>query len=266
MYNNISILEQLTAAIEQSGANLAPTYQEYMPLAFAIANSCGEEGRAFFHRICRMSPKYCREEADKLYGHSLQKGTGRNSLGTVFHLAEMAGVKLDKKLANLQNLQPSLTPPHTCVPNSATQAQAAAPTLSGTPPVHLPCFPDYHWPAFLQQIIDCGDSPAQRDILLLGSVTVLGSTINRLVSIMYGRKKQISVPANFHHRPARFRKRSTDLDAPPGRAHTRLPDGHVPGKNERIPPGQGTMGRAGQAKSRHPRTRTALYENAPHSR
>ena len=190
MYNNISILEQLTAAIEQSGANLAPTYQEYMPLAFAIANSCGEEGRAFFHRICRMSPKYCREEADKLYGHALQKGTGRNSLGTVFHLAEMAGVKLDKKLANLQNLQPSLTPPHTCVPNNATQAPAAAPTLSGTPPVHLPCFPDYRWPAFLQQIIDCGDSPAQRDILLLGSVTVLGSTINRLVSIMYGRKNK----------------------------------------------------------------------------
>ena len=45
MNDSISILEQLVTAIEQAGVNVAPTYQEYMPLAFAIANSCGEEGR-----------------------------------------------------------------------------------------------------------------------------------------------------------------------------------------------------------------------------
>ena len=105
MNDSISILEQLVTAIEQAGVNVAPTYQEYMPLAFAIANTCGEEGRTRFHRICRISEKYHHDEADKLYGHALTKGTGRNSLGTVFHLAEVAGVKMDPKLANLQNLQ-----------------------------------------------------------------------------------------------------------------------------------------------------------------
>lgn len=105
MNDSISILEQLVTAIEQAGVNVAPTYQEYMPLAFAIANCCGEEGRTRFHRICRISEKYHHDEADKLYGHALTKGTGRNSLGTVFHLAEVAGVKMDPKLANLQNLQ-----------------------------------------------------------------------------------------------------------------------------------------------------------------
>ena len=105
MNDSISILEQLVTAIEQAGVNVAPTYQEYMPLDFAIANSCGEEGRTRFHRICCISEKYHHDEADKLYGHALTKGTGRNSLGTVFHLAEVAGVKMDPKLANLQNLQ-----------------------------------------------------------------------------------------------------------------------------------------------------------------
>ena len=38
MNDSISILEQLVTAIEQAGVNVAPTYQEYMPLAFAIAN------------------------------------------------------------------------------------------------------------------------------------------------------------------------------------------------------------------------------------
>lgn len=33
-----------------------------MPIAFAIANDCGEAGRTFFHRICRMSEKYVSTE------------------------------------------------------------------------------------------------------------------------------------------------------------------------------------------------------------
>ena len=43
--NPLSDLERLVAAIEHQGANIAPTYQEYMPIAFATANDCGEAGR-----------------------------------------------------------------------------------------------------------------------------------------------------------------------------------------------------------------------------
>lgn len=204
MNDSISILEQLVTAIEQAGVNVAPTYQEYMPLAFAIANSCGEEGRTRFHRICRISEKYHHDEADKLYGHALTKGTGRNSLGTVFHLAEVAGVKMDPKLANLQNLQSLHTHTRARVsynahpdasdgtPPDAVFTDPASPLSDGVSktilPARLPSFPDYRWPAFLQGIIDCGNSPAQRDILLLGAATVLGSTLNKLVSFVYGRK------------------------------------------------------------------------------
>jgi len=39
--NQLSDLERLVAAIEHQGANIAPTYQEYMPIAFATANDCG---------------------------------------------------------------------------------------------------------------------------------------------------------------------------------------------------------------------------------
>ena len=78
--NELDIIEQLTIAAEQAGANLAPTYQEYMPLAFAIANSCGEAGRSFFHRLCSLSAKYRQADADKLYNHALQSGRGGNSL------------------------------------------------------------------------------------------------------------------------------------------------------------------------------------------
>ena len=199
--NDIDIIEQLTIAVEQAGINLAPTYQEYMPLAFAMGNSCGEAGRGFFHRLCRLSDKYRQDEADKLYSHALQHGRGGNSLGTVLHLAQLAGVRLDKKLANLQNLQAPLAPPHTCVREQKQAEQTKK--LSAEPiSVSLPCFPDYRWPGFLQQVIDCGDTSAQRDILLLGAVTVFGASINRLLSFTYGRKSKYPCLQTFVIAPA----------------------------------------------------------------
>jgi len=182
--NPLSDLERLVAAIEHQGANIAPTYQEYMPIAFATANDCGETGRTFFHRICRLSEKYLYEEADKLYDHALKAGNGRNGLGSVFHRAEIAGVKTDKQLAdtfrqyprenkNPSNLQAPLTPTH-----AHTYAREDLP----------PAFPDYPWPPFIKQMIDCGNSIAQRDILLLGVFTVLGGTLNKRVRVLYGQK------------------------------------------------------------------------------
>ena len=182
--NPLSDLERLVAAIEHQGANIAPTYQEYMPIAFATANDCGETGRTFFHRICRLSEKYVYEEADKLYDHAFKAGNGRNGLGSVFHWAEIAGVKTDKQLAdtfrqyprenkNPSNLQAPLTPTH-----AQTYAREDLP----------PAFPDYPWPPFIKQMIDCGNSIAQRDILLLGVFTVLGGTLNKRVRVLYGQK------------------------------------------------------------------------------
>lgn len=179
--NPLSDLERLVVAIEKQGANIAPTYQEYMPIAFAIANDCGEAGRTFFHRICRMSEKYVSGEADKLYDHALKGGNGRNGLGSVFHLADLAGVKLDKSMAEagkLSNFQ-TFTPPshtHTCTHEEPPEKNVP------------PAFPEYPWPAFLKRMIGRGDTPAQRDILLLGAITVLGATLNKSLRISYGRK------------------------------------------------------------------------------
>lgn len=179
--NPLSDLERLVAAIEKQGANIAPTYQEYMPIAFAIANDCGEAGRTFFHRICRMSEKYVSTEADKLYDHALKGGNGRNGLGSVFHLADLAGVRLDKSLAEagkLSNFQTFTPPSHTHTCTHEEQSVKNVP----------PAFPEYPWPAFLKRMIGRGDTPAQRDILLLGAITVLGATLNKSIRISYGRK------------------------------------------------------------------------------
>lgn len=101
---SIELLQRLVDAVEKSGADIAPTYQEYMSMAFAIANSCGEQGRTYFHRLCRISEKYRPTDADKLYNNALKDGHRKNSLGSVWHLAEQAGVTIDMNLARLQDL------------------------------------------------------------------------------------------------------------------------------------------------------------------
>lgn len=47
----ISSLHLLTEAVRNAGADIAPSYQEYIQLAFAIATDCGEAGRPGFSRL-----------------------------------------------------------------------------------------------------------------------------------------------------------------------------------------------------------------------
>ena len=65
--NDIESLRRLTETVETAGADIAPTYIEYVQLAFAIATDCGEAGRDYFHRLCRLSAKYQREQADRVF-------------------------------------------------------------------------------------------------------------------------------------------------------------------------------------------------------
>ena len=91
---DIESLRRLTEAVETAGADIAPTYLEYVQLSFAIATDCGEAGREFFHRLCRVSPKYQREHAERVFSNALHTQRGEVHLGTAFHLAEATGVSI----------------------------------------------------------------------------------------------------------------------------------------------------------------------------
>ena len=95
--NELESLRRLTEAVETAKADIAPTYIEYVHLAFAIATDCGEEGRDFFHRLCRVSAKYQREHAERIFSNALTANHGDMHLGTVFYLAEAAGVTSAKR-------------------------------------------------------------------------------------------------------------------------------------------------------------------------
>ncbi len=180
--NDIESLRRLTETVETAGTDIAPTYIEYIKLAFAIATDCGEAGRDYFHRICRLSAKYQREHAERIFSNALTTKHGDVHLGTVFHLAEAAGVALtyenvvnSRKNAKNAAHAPCKSSTHTHARNNVHEDESAnsEELLKGSEPLHpLPTFLEADWPELLIRIISHGTSKAQRDVLLLGAMTV----------------------------------------------------------------------------------------------
>ena len=191
---------RLTEAVETAGADIAPTYAEYVQLAFAIATDCGEAGREFFHRLCQVSAKYQREHAERVFSNALTTRHGEVHLGTVFHLAETAGVNLSKedmannrkKTKNTENT-PSKVLTHARVYNKVDDdaSDESEELLKGSEPNQpLPTFPDADWPKILLLIMSYATSLTQRDIMLLGALTAMGASMERYVRCPYGGKYQ----------------------------------------------------------------------------
>ena len=207
---NIESLRLITEAVETAGADIAPSYAEYVQLAFAIATDCGEAGREFFHRLCRISAKYQREHAERMFSNALIKQHGEIHLGTAFHLAESTGVKIcrEEVMNSRKNAENALNAPYNFSPHRRAynkeeeeeeeeendndeNANASEELSTDSDPLQpLPTFPEADWPKILMLILSYATSPTQRDILLLGALTALGATMERYVRCSYSGKYQ----------------------------------------------------------------------------
>lgn len=209
-------LRHLTEAVRMAGADIAPTYIEYVQLAFAIANDCGEPGRNDFLSLCSLSSKYDEKNAQALFSNALHADKEDIHLGTVFHLAEQCGVKIyghaGPPKAGATGTTGATGTAGTAPDSSHTYARynKVDNDLSGDtneeeqltegsePYSPLPTFPqDYVWPELLEKIISFGKKPQQRDVLLLGALTVLGASLSHVVRCQYSRKWQAPCMQTF---------------------------------------------------------------------
>ena len=210
MNNPLENLRQLTEAVRMAGADIAPTYIEYVQLAFAIANDCGEAGRNDFLSLCCLSSKYDEKNAQALFSNALHADKEDIHLGTVFHLAGQCGVKISgsagsHKAGTMGTAGTAPDFPHTCARYNKVENNISDDTdeeeqlTEGSDPYSpLPTFPqNYVWPELLERIISFGKNPEQRDILLLGAFTVLGASLSHIVRCQYGRKWQAPCMQTF---------------------------------------------------------------------
>ena len=183
----LSSLYLLAEAVRNAGADIAPTYQEYIQLAFAIATDCGEAGRHDFLSLCSLSSKYDQRAADKLFSNALKTGRNDVHLGTAFHLAELCGVKIQHEAAPAIGTLGTQSSPLSST--SHTRAREEESTSGIEPLSPLPTFDEHLlWPYPLNRSMSCGTSLAQYDVLLLGAITVLGASMGKHVRCSYGGK------------------------------------------------------------------------------
>lgn len=77
-----------------SGKNIAPDYEKYRNLGFALADGFGEDGRVMFHSLCSVSEKYDSRHADKQFNESLKNRKTGISVGTFYFMLKEAGINI----------------------------------------------------------------------------------------------------------------------------------------------------------------------------
>ncbi|GAB3857119.1 DUF3987 domain-containing protein [Hymenobacter terrigena] len=158
--NEATRLETWIRAVEAS-TDFPDDYDCWYRIGLALA-SLGEEGRQYFHRVSRMSPKYNEAECDRQFSLSMQKGSGAITVGTFVHICQEVGLRPDDT--------PSNDEPHEDGPT--------------------PCLPDGLFPQ-LPMLLQKGCTPfrtdRERDVMLVGMLTVLSGCFPTLTGLYRGK-------------------------------------------------------------------------------
>ena len=194
MSSALESLRCLTEEVEQAGADIAPTYAEYVQLAFAIATDCGEEGRTYFIRLCRLSAKFDVVHADRLFTNVLKNGRDLVHLGTAFMLAQRAGVTVEawggqpEKCKNAKNAAAAVLTRARGREDNASVADGRDRMTGSEPSVPLPTFARHEWPSLMERVLGFASSDVQRDVLMLSTIATLGASLSHTLRFLYGGK------------------------------------------------------------------------------
>lgn len=83
---------EMVAECVNLGHNLAPDYESYLKLGFAIAHGFDEKGRDYFHSLCSVSEKYDSRHADKQYTICLKGNKNGITAGTFYWMLKQVGI------------------------------------------------------------------------------------------------------------------------------------------------------------------------------
>ena len=136
--------EAVVESVEVAQVDIAPDYNQWLSLGFALSDHFGEDGREYFHRLSRFNPKYDERDTDKQYDNCLKASKGGITIGTFYYLAKKAGIDIGKR-------------------------EVAVPAF-------MPLVYD-DLPYLFQRVCDNCQSDEEADMMLLGSLTAISSTI-----------------------------------------------------------------------------------------
>lgn len=102
-------IEKLCELVERTGIDMTKDYKFYLNIGFAIAEGLGEQGRKYYHRICKFYPNYNLEKTDKQF--EACKKPGGVKWPSLFGIASEYGLTVypanKESIKPLQSINPS---------------------------------------------------------------------------------------------------------------------------------------------------------------
>ena len=87
--------EKIISIINERQIDITSDYRNWVRIGFGIADTYGEEGRAYFHDISQVSSKYTYSNCDKQYNNCLKAGgSSKVTLSTFYYLAKEANIPI----------------------------------------------------------------------------------------------------------------------------------------------------------------------------
>jgi len=179
--NTLEAVEKTIEKLEMRGIDITSDYEDWVKIGFAFAHEFGSQGAYLFHRVSKNYPKYDYTKSQKQFEQCLKSKRTGITLGTFFHLAKQAGVELEHQS------NPSINT-KTVLPHKSKEKEELNEALGE--------FPEYIFeqlPTFLQQVIPSANNNKERDVLLLGALAVISSSLPNV----YGIYDQYTVHPNL---------------------------------------------------------------------
>ena len=179
-----SDIEEIIKRIEATATDIAPNYADWRDLGFALADTLGESGRTYFHRLSCFYPKYNPTETDKQFNNCLKAHGHGVTIKTLYHLAKQAGIDVSIKTACTERSRS--VPPVPKVPQNPNHKNPTNQGSDDSEEKPLPTIPETVYknlPNFLQQATAKATSPEDKDLLLLGSLVAISPCLPNIYGI-----------------------------------------------------------------------------------
>lgn len=86
----------ITEAV-QGGINICEDYSDWLNVGFALASNMGETGRAYFHHLSGVSPKYKVSATDRQYNACLKGQRDGITIASLYWMLQQAGIEMPKQ-------------------------------------------------------------------------------------------------------------------------------------------------------------------------
>lgn len=170
-------VKEVVTILETSGIDITVDYGNWIKIGFAFADAFGSMGEELFHSVSKNYAEYDFTACKQQYKKCLQSNKPGATLGTFFHLAKEAGVTPLQHKQKVYTLATSQR-----APVALEEPEEEHITQEPSLPI-IPSSVYKRLPGFLKQITPYATNDQERDLLLLGSLTVISSCLSNVYGI-----------------------------------------------------------------------------------